>query len=442
MPIFGGNKTSKKMATVKFFIKVRGKNANDLQKIYVRFKHGKNEVDQTATTKYQVSPEDWNPNKQEVRQKATAKDKDNINTDLRNLSAALVSAFNNRKQKDSVPTGWLKTQVDLYFYGTANEQIELNGYVYQFIKDIESGQRLTDKNQRYKLGTIKNFKGFKVQFDLFQEKQRRKYDFSDIDMDFYSDYVGFFTQKNYSPNTIGRHIKSLKVIMRAAKAEKLHSSNDIDQRAFKITTCDVQNIYLTEQEIKAMFDLDLSNSPALELARNVFLVGCYTAQRFSDYSTITKNNIRKLEGSGSVVDLKQKKTGERVIIPVRPELEYILSKYDYTLPHTWEQKINEHIKKVGRLAKIKELVSIEEIKGGLKVKKDVAKCDLIKTHTARRSGATNMYLAGISTIDIMKITGHKTEREFLKYIKVTKEQTAQTLIMHPYFSNPVMKVSK
>ena len=430
------------MATVKFFIKVRGKSANDLQKVYVRFKHGKNEVDQTTSTKYQVSPEDWNPNKQEVRQKATAKDKDNINTDLRNLSSALVSAFNNRKQKDSVPAGWLKTQVDLYFYGTANDQVTLNGYIEKYIQDIESGQRLTEKQQRFKFATIKSIKSFKTQFCSFQEGKGQTYDFMDIDIDFYNDFVAYFTKKSYSPNTIGRNIKCLKTIMQAAKLEKLHNNTDIEQKAFKAISTDVQNIYLTDQEIKALFDLDLSKSPVLELARNVFLVGCYTAQRFSDYSTITKNNIRKLEGGGSVVDLKQKKTGERVIIPVRPELEYILSKYDYTLPHTWEQKINEHIKKVGRLAKIKELVSIEEIKGGLKVKKDVEKCDLIKTHTARRSGATNMYLAGIATIDIMKITGHKTEREFLKYIKVTKEQTAQTLMLHPYFSNYVMKVSK
>ena len=74
----------------------------------------------------------------------------------------------------------------------------------------------------------------------------------------------------------------------------------------------------------------------------------------------------------------------------------------------------------------------------MKVKKVIPKHDLIKTHTARRSGATNMYLAGIPSIDIMKITGHKTEREFLKYIRVTKEETAEMLSNHSYFK-PEMK---
>lgn len=66
---------------------------------------------------------------------------------------------------------------------------------------------------------------------------------------------------------------------------------------------------------------------------------------------------------------------------------------------------------------------------------------LIKTHTARRSGCTNMYLRGIAPIDVMKISGHKTEREFLKYIKVTKEETAKNLINHPFFSSATLSIA-
>ena len=44
-----------------------------------------------------------------------------------------------------------------------------------------------------------------------------------------------------------------------------------------------------------------------------------------------------------------------------------------------------------------------------------------------------MYLAGIPSIAIMKITGHKTEKEFMKYIKISEEQNAAELMSHPYF---------
>jgi integrase len=143
-----------------------------------------------------------------------------------------------------------------------------------------------------------------------------------------------------------------------------------------------------------------------------------------------------------VIDLIQQKTGERVIIPIKPELDEILKKYDYQVPKTFEQKVNERIKDVGELAKITETVIVEENKGGFKVKKDVKKNELIKTHTARRTGCTLMYLAGVPTIDIMKISGHKTEREFLNYIKVGKEETATNLAKHPYFMGSTLRIAK
>lgn len=142
-----------------------------------------------------------------------------------------------------------------------------------------------------------------------------------------------------------------------------------------------------------------------------------------------------MSGGAKVIDLIQQKTGEQVLIPIRTELEQLLLKYDYNVPKIWEQKLNLHIKTVGKKAKINEPVNIEKSKGGLIVKETILKHDLIKTHTARRSGCTNMYKAGVPSIAIMKISGHKTESEFLKYIKVSKEETAQNLINHPYFTN-------
>lgn len=165
------------------------------------------------------------------------------------------------------------------------------------------------------------------------------------------------------------------------------------------------------------------------------MVGCYTAQRFSDYSTINEGNIRTLESGQLVIDLKQQKTGNHVIIPVRPELQAILDKYENRLPKSYEQKVNKFIKEIAREAGITEKIEVSYVaKRGnedalgreVRFGKD--------SYGTCRSGATNMYLAGIPTIAIMKITGHKTEKEFMKYIKITEEQTAMELMNHPYFS--------
>ena len=85
------------------------------------------------------------------------------------------------------------------------------------------------------------------------------------------------------------------------------------------------------------------------------------------------------------------------------------------------------------MAGINELIETKKVRGGKTIVEVVPKYKLITTHTARKSGATNMYLAGIPSIDIMKLTGHTTEVSFLKYIKVTKQETAVSLSNHPYF---------
>ncbi len=62
------------------------------------------------------------------------------------------------------------------------------------------------------------------------------------------------------------------------------------------------------------------------------------------------------------------------------------------------------------------------------------KYELVCTHTARRSFATNAYKAGVPTIAIMKITGHTQESTFLRYIKVSAEENAEMLAKHPFFT--------
>ena len=73
-------------------------------------------------------------------------------------------------------------------------------------------------------------------------------------------------------------------------------------------------------------------------------------------------------------------------------------------------------------------------KGGKVEKKSLPKFKLISTHTARRSFATNIFIAGVPSISIMKITGHKSERSFLQYIRISQEENADNLIKHPFFN--------
>ena len=102
---------------------------------------------------------------------------------------------------------------------------------------------------------------------------------------------------------------------------------------------------------------------------------------------------------------------------------------------------NKDIKNIARRAGITSPVRVTELKDGMKVDLSVEKCTRISTHTARRSGATNMYKAGIPSISIMKITGHTTEVNFLKYICIDREENAEVLYNNQFFNGKFKKIT-
>jgi integrase len=124
-----------------------------------------------------------------------------------------------------------------------------------------------------------------------------------------------------------------------------------------------------------------------------------------------------------------------VIVPLKGYVKEILKKYDGIPPQAISnQKMNEYLKELGEMAELKEDVVISLTKGGKRQTENFKKFELITTHTARRSFATNAYLQNVPTISIMKITGHRTEKSFLKYIKISQEDNANKLINHPFFN--------
>ena len=437
------------MAAIRYIVQSTEKGR--LSSVYLRLINGR-ETNIWVKIPTKIYPQYWSNKTESFKQRIifdevfSEKEKVKVEQDLANLKNYVLNQFNDLVQGGSSPTkDWLKNIINRYFNRETNSDITLNQYIDQFIKDAETGNRLYDHNgitKRYEKGSIKNFKGFQTQFDNFQKEKKVKLNFDTITIDFYDEFVKYFTKKDYSTNTIGRHVKNLKSIMRCAREEGLHENTEIDRKKFKTLKVNVENVYLTQKEVDTIRNLDLSEKPLWDQARDIFLIGCYTAQRFSDFSKIRPAHIKTMDNGLKVIDLIQQKTGERVIIPIMPELDDLLKKYEYTVPNIFEQKINERIKEVVGKAGITEPIIIEENKGGFKVKRDVPKNELVKTHTARRTGCTLMYLAGVPTIDIMKISGHKSEREFLKYIKVGKEETAQNLSKHPYFMRPSMKITK
>ena len=304
------------MAT--FCYRVRSTQKNKLAKVQIHFTVGRGNQFY-ADTQYLVLTDAWDNKRQTVKSRYTAVEDftEQQGRELMKNLSELRSFILGEIAKDP-EHAMTKTKLEKIIYAFHHPRSVVNGmrvrsreslsdYIARYVREMESGERLNIHKLRYGLSTIKNYKGFVIQFDEFCKAMHKRYDFGDIDLKFYDDFVAYFTAKDYSINTIGRHVKELKIIMRAAREEGLHDNGLIESRKFRVLTAEVENIYLTESEIRAIAEVDLDGDKHKSIARDIFLVGCYTAQRFSDYSTINEGNIRTLENGQSVIDLKQQK---------------------------------------------------------------------------------------------------------------------------------------
>lgn len=161
-----------------------------------------------------------------------------------------------------------------------------NDFITQFIHECETGKRKKKGGTtNISPGTVKSYKGFQAQFKEYQSARLRVIDFSDLTLDFYNDFRLFLTDKEYSPNTIARMVKICKTICYAAEQLKLMDATNV-RVGFDVIYKDVDNVYLTEERIQELYEYNLSNRPAWEKIKDVFVVGCLTGQRVSDYKRI------------------------------------------------------------------------------------------------------------------------------------------------------------
>lgn len=318
--------------------------------------------------------------------------------------------------------------------GVQIDKTLIRDYLSNFIYEIRNGSRTIatgkSKGNRYTLGTIKNYSGLLVQLKRFETLKKKKLKWTDLSIPFYEEFLLYFNSNKLSKNFIGRLIKQLKVIAQAAMDEGIHINNIFRDKRFETLSENVMNIALTKQDLDQLYQMDLSKFSNLELIRDLFLIGCYTAQRWSDFSKITKTQIKD-----NMITLIQQKTNEKVIIPIKPRLLKILDKYPKGLPKIAEQTFNRKIKEIAEDAGFTDIIHVKETRGGITEVKDYLKYELISSHTARRTGATLMYKDKIPTKSIMKLTGHKTESSFMKYICIDEEENASILANHSYFNS-------
>lgn len=186
-----------------------------------------------------------------------------------------------------------------------------------FVQNRAEGMKdgsIRRKGNRYSHQTNASYQGFHAVLTLFHAPHPLIWD--RINDAMIEDFIRFLEDHGYLKKTINKNL----AIMRAMLHCALNAGYEFDATIFDLFPClqvkkedAFSGIYLTEVEVQKLFERRLTKLE--EKARDVFLVGCYTSQRFSDYSRINRNCFSINDGI-VIITLTQQKTDREVSIPV------------------------------------------------------------------------------------------------------------------------------
>ena len=241
------------------------------------------------------------------------------------------------------------------------------------------------------------------------------------------EFVDYMRREGLMKSTIFCLVTRVKTILRRMQADDIHVNRSCFD--FSVESEQGNAIYLTSDEVRQIAALQIKKRE-VAIIRDVFVVGCLTGMRYSDYVALTSSNI-----VGNTIVRRTKKTGATVVIPIHPLVREILARYGGEFPRyrRSQANFNKVIKNICKRAGVKGYVLVERTVGMRVQRKRIKRYTLVGSHTARRSFATNLYLAGVSAGRIMLLTGHKTEDAFFRYIRINKEENAKVLSEHAFF---------
>ena len=251
--------------------------------------------------------------------------------------------------------------------------------------------------------------------------------FTNLNEQVIEDFVYYLQSQNLMVSTVKNNVNRIKYLLK--KARRFGHEVDSTIEDFNVPDEEGNAVFLTMREVYKIHRYTNLTPREIEI-KDYFIIGCLTALRFSDYSRLKPKNFVR-----NKIVIKTKKTNTPVQVPIHPVVREIIQKYNKELPPPPSvQHFNRQIKKICRKIGFKKKMLFERQIGRQRVSKLIPKYQFISSHTARRTAATNMYLAGIVPYRIMLVTGHKTEKSFFRYIRITREENVKVLAKHNFLT--------
>ena len=277
-----------------------------------------------------------------------------------------------------------------------------------YIKRAEKGEMKISK------GTITNFQSTMSRINQYCEHHGQELFINDVDERFQEKFISFMRGKSVSLWTIGLHFERIKAIIRKEK----HHSNTYYEKLprFAKHYGSKTQIYLTAEDIEKIEELPLKGKESK--FRDQFLICYYFVLRISDAMRISKASVMVSDGHEYLVTTHVKKTKAEQIAPISAKAKILLEKYNYDFDFGNNRSANRFLKKIAQKAGIDDPIHTND-------GKIVPKYQLVGTHSARRSAATNLRLNGASLRTIADLGGWSNIIQLKKYLKASGLDSAK-----------------
>ncbi len=315
----------------------------------------------------------------------------------------------------------------------------------KFISESQSGRRLKKNGAKIKSSTVSRYQVVRDELDRFASTNEfhlrirsiQRMSTRDLKSElsywrrFYRKYSDYLYSKGCFDNYVGAHFKVLRTFFNFLNRKKAIYTGDI-HKEFYIRNENIPIVVLEQYQLDFLkYDCEFEESlPGyLRRAKDILIVGCYVGLRFSDLMALRKKDFIKTPDA-TYLQVKSIKTGTFTKIKLSEEIISILLKYKhqkYPLPHLTNNRLNLNLKELCEKAGwVHEIGKVRECRGAIRKLSKSGKtyrfCDLITTHTIRRTAITSLLTLGMPETMVRKLSGHSSNsKEFYRYIEFAQK---------------------
>ena len=230
-------------------------------------------------------------------------------------------------------------------------------------------------------------------------------------------------------NYVGFNIKVIRAFFRYLNEEK-HINTGPFYKKFHVRNEEVQIITLTPEQLNLLIydrDFEKQLNYLQRTVKDIFVFGCTVALRYSDLMRIRNGNLHHVNGS-IYLTVQSKKTDTLTRIKLPDYAIEIIKKYraktKFLFPSLYLNTFNSNIKRIGEMADwTQPMLKERGVRATAKLRtvKQVRFCELLSSHTMRRTAITNMLMLGMPETMVRKISGHAPgSKEFYRYVKLAQ----------------------